>query len=204
MSFSLHFKKKLWLLFLLILNCTIINSQKTIINGTVLDGEDSEVLIGVNIQNQEKIGTITDLNGKYSIELTNGEHTLIFKYIGYKTVKKSISVINNQPVLVDVVLVAENNQLDEMVISANKYEEKLGEVSVSMAIIKPDLIENKATRDAESIIEQVPGVQINENQVSIRGGSGWSYGAGSRVMVMVDGMPMLAGRWNAHASWRCQ
>ena len=37
-----------------------------------------------------------------------------------------------------------------------------------MAIIKPDLIENKATRDAESIIEQVPGVQINENQVSIR------------------------------------
>ena len=83
-----------------------------------------------------------------------------------------------------------------MVISANKYEEKLGDVSVSMAIIKPDLIENKATRDAESIIEQVPGVQINENQVSIRGGSGWSYGAGSRVMVMVDGMPRLAGDAN--------
>ena len=58
--------------------------------------------------------------------------------------------------------------------------EKLGEVSVSMAIIKPELIENKATRDAESIIEQVPGVQINENQASIRGGSGWSYGAGSQ------------------------
>ena len=83
-----------------------------------------------------------------------------------------------------------------MVISANKYEEKLGNVPVSMAIIKPSLIENKATRDAESIIEQVPGVQINENQASIRGGSGWSYGAGSRVLVMVDGMPMLGGDAN--------
>ena len=64
------------------------------------------------------------------------------------------------------------------------------------------LIENKATRDAQAIVEQVPGVQINENQVSIRGGSGWSYGAGSRVLVMVDGMPMLAGdandiKWSA-------
>ena len=196
MSFSLHFKKTLWLLFILVVNSTTINSQKAIINGTVRDGEDLEILIGVNIQTQEQIGTITDFNGKYSIELSGGEHTLIFKYIGYKTVKKTVSVINNQQILLDVVLVATNNQLDEMVISANKYEEKLGEVSVSMAIIKPDLIENKATRDAESIIEQVPGVQINENQVSIRGGSGWSYGAGSRVMVMVDGMPMLAGDAN--------
>ena len=65
-----------------------------------------------------------------------------------------------------------------------------------MAIIKPALIENKATRDAEAIIEQVPGVQVNENQISIRGGSGWSYGAGSRVLVMVDEMPMLAGDAN--------
>jgi len=148
MSFSIHFKKKLWLLFILIVNSSIINSQKAIINGTVRDGEDLEFLIGVNIQSQNQIGTITDFNGKYSLELPSGEHTLIFKYIGYKTVKKTVSVINYQQALLDVVLVAENNQLDEMVISANKYEEKLGEVSVSMAIIKPDLIENKATRDA--------------------------------------------------------
>ena len=96
----------------------------------------------------------------------------------------------------------EANQLDDVVISASKYEQKLGDVPVSMAVIKPALIENKATRDAQAIVEQVPGVQINENQVSIRGGSGWSYGAGSRVMVMVDGMPMLAGdandiKWSA-------
>ena len=196
MRFSLHFKKILLLLVILVANSTIITSQKATVNGTVSDGEDLEILIGVNIQNQDQVGTITDFNGKYSLGLTAGEHTLIFKYIGYKTVKKTISIIKNQVLLLDIALLSNNNQLDEMVISANKYEQKLGDVSVSMAIIKPDLIENKATRDAESIIEQVPGVQINENQVSIRGGSGWSYGAGSRVMVMVDGMPMLSGDAN--------
>ena len=196
MQLSLSFKKIIWFLLVLVANSSIITSQKATINGAIKDGEDLEYLIGVNIRNQDNIGTITDFNGKYSLELFPGEHTLVFKYIGYKTVKKTISVIENQLLSLDIILFSENNQLDEMVISANKYEEKLGDVSVSMAIIKPELIENKATRDAESIIEQVPGVQINENQVSIRGGSGWSYGAGSRVMVMVDGMPMLAGDAN--------
>ena len=146
MPFFFRFKKILWLLFFLVANSNIINSQNATINGSVRDGEDSEILIGVNIQTQEQIGTITDFNGKYSLGLSDGDHTLIFKYIGYKTVKKTISVVKNQMVLLDIVLVAINNQLDEMVISANKYEEKLGDVSVSMAIIKPDLIENKATK----------------------------------------------------------
>ena len=79
------------------------NSQKATLNGSVRDGKDSEILVGVNIQTQEQIGTITDFNGKYSLELSDGEHTLIFRYIGYKTVK-TISVNKNQQVLLDVVL----------------------------------------------------------------------------------------------------
>ena len=65
-----------------------------------------------------------------------------------------------------------------------------------MAILKPALIENKNTVSCEEIIEQVPGVNMQENQISIRGGSGFSYGAGSRVLLMVDDMPMLAGDAN--------
>ena len=95
MPFSNRFKKILWLLFILVANSTIINSQKASINGTVSDGEDLEILIGVNIQNQEKVGTITDFNGKYSLDLSAGEHTLIFKYIGYKTVKKTNCYISS-------------------------------------------------------------------------------------------------------------
>ena len=51
-------------------------------------------------------------------------------------------------------------------------------------------------------MEQVPGVNMTDGQANIRGGSGWSYGTGTRVLVLVDDMPMIDGglgqaQWNA-------
>ena len=200
----LHFSSKriLFWLILGIIHSQNILSQVAVVKGRIIDAKDSEPLIGVNIQTQDHLGTVTNINGEYQLNLKPGNYNVTFKYIGYNKITKKISVQENQVIKINLELFEDVNQLEEMVISASKYEQKLGEVSVSMSIIKPELIENKATRDAESIIQQVPGVQINENQASIRGGSGWSYGAGSRVLVMVDGMPMLAGdandiKWSA-------
>ena len=195
-------KRFLFWVVLSLIHSQNILSQVAVVKGRIIDAKDSEPLIGVNIQTQDHLGTVTNINGEYQLNLKPGNYNVIFKYIGYNKITKKISVQENQVIKINLELFEDVNQLEEMVISASKYEQKLGEVSVSMSIIKPELIENKATRDAESIIQQVPGVQINENQASIRGGSGWSYGAGSRVLVMVDGMPMLAGdandiKWSA-------
>ena len=171
--------------------------------GVIYDGEEvGKPLIGGNVILNNGDGTATDFNGAYRFNTKPGSYTITFKYIGYQTQKKNIQLVEGETKEFNLTLFPESNQLDDVVISASKYEQKLGDVPISMAVIKPALIENKATRDAEAIVEQVPGVQINENQVSIRGGSGWSYGAGSRVLVMVDGMPMLAGdandiKWSA-------
>ena len=192
---QLFFKKYIYLLSLSLLSFYALGQRGTL-KGKVLDKEDGAFLVGVNIYNENNIGTITDLNGYYSLNLPVGKQKITFKYIGYQKIIKEVFLKENEILDLDIELSDDINQLNEMVISANKYEEKLGNVPISIAIIKPTLIENKATRDAEAIIEQVPGVQINENQASIRGGSGWSYGAGSRVLVMVDGMPMLAGDAN--------
>ena len=177
-------------------------SQNATIKGSVIDAEENEELIGVNILLNNGNGVATNFNGEYTIDVQAGEYELTFRYVGYNSQEFTISVKSGETKTLDVFLKAFSNQLDDVVVSAGKFEQKLGDVSVSMAIIKPALIENKATRDAESIINQVPGVQVNENQVSIRGGSGWSYGAGSRVLVLVDGMPMLSGdandvKWSA-------
>ena len=177
-------------------------AQNATIKGLIMDGEENEPLIGGNVILNTGIGAATDFNGNYTINTEPGSYTVKFKYIGYQTQTQNITLKAGETKVIDITLIPEANQLDDVVISASKYEQKLGDVPVSMAVIKPALIENKATRDAQAIIEQVPGVQINENQVSIRGGSGWSYGAGSRVLVMVDGMPMLAGdandiKWSA-------
>ena len=182
----------------LLLTCFSINlyAQEAIIKGVIIDSEFNDPLIGVNVLLSNGKGAATNFDGEYSIKTVPGEHKVTYRYIGYKTITKNIEIKEGETKVINISLSESSNQLDDVVVSASKYEQKLGEVPVSMAIIKPALIENKAIRDAEAIIEQVPGVQVNENQISIRGGSGWSYGAGSRVMVLVDEMPMLAGDAN--------
>jgi len=198
----IHFLRKL--IGLLSLLFFVLNSiaQDAILSGQIIDSKDNEPLIGANVILKNGKGVSTDINGNYSISMAVGEYEITYKYIGYSTKVMKVNLGPGEQKTINISLVEETNLLDDVVISASKYEQKLADVSVSMSVIKPALIENKATRDAEAIIEQVPGVQINENQASIRGGSGWSYGAGSRVLVMVDGMPMLAGdandiKWSA-------
>jgi len=200
MKFDL--KKNLIALIALLVFTSNSIAQNATIKGKVIDSKDNQPLVGANILFKNGEGVSTDINGFYSLNLPSGKYVIAFKYIGYTTENKVIYLNASETKVINISLVEQSNQLNDVVVSASKYEQKLGDVAVSMSVIKPALIENKATRDAKAIIEQVPGVQINENQASIRGGSGWSYGAGSRVMVMLDGMPMLAGdandiKWSA-------
>ena len=93
----------------------------------------------------------------------------------------------------DTVKLENFDYLDGVVISTNKGFTKIKESTVGLSILKPYLIENKITTNINSALEQVPGVVINDDQINIRNGSGWSYGAGSRVMMCIDDMPMITG-----------
>ena len=97
----------------------------------------------------------------------------------------------NDTLSTDIILESDAKQLGIVVVSAGKFEQNLSEVTVSMEVLKPSLIENKSIQSVETAIDQVPGVNVIDGQANIRGGSGFSYGAGSRVLVMVDEMPML-------------
>jgi iron complex outermembrane receptor protein len=72
-------------------------------------------------------------------------------------------------------------------------EKQLKESTVSIELVQPRLLELTAPLDVSSTINRVNGVQIIDGQANIRSGSGWSYGAGSRVQVLVNGLPMLSG-----------
>ncbi|HRD39883.1 MAG TPA: hypothetical protein PLC65_14735, partial [Bacteroidia bacterium] len=68
---------------------------------------------------------------------------------------------------------------------SGKFEQKLEELTVSMEVIKPDLIHNKNSTSIESALEQAPGLSIIDNDPQIRGGSGFTFGVGSRVAIVV-------------------
>ncbi len=163
------------------------------VTGVVLDKSSKEALIGVNIILEDGSGTATDIFGKYTLKAKNGTNTITFKYIGYENEIKKITLQENEEKTVNINLNSSSEILNTVVISAGKFEQKLEEITVSMEVIKPSLIENKNTTDIQTAMDQVPGVNITDGQANIRGGSGWSYGAGTRVSVLVDDMPLISG-----------
>ena len=168
-------------------------TQTAKISGKVYDADNKSELIGVNISFGDSQGATTDLIGYYNLSLQEGEHVITFQYIGYEDYQLKLNVKTNHDYIEDIFLYPSSTEMDLVVISAGKFEQKLEEVTVSMDVIKPNLIENKNTNELSGLMNQSPGVQVVDGQANIRGGSGWSYNTGSRVLVMVDDMPILSG-----------
>ena len=85
----------------------------------------------------------------------------------------------------------QTTMMDEMVVRAGRYEQKLSDITVSMHVLKSDDITKQNAKDLSSVINTLPGVDVTDKQPSIRSGSGWTYGVGSRSMILVDGMSVL-------------
>ncbi len=159
------------------------------IKGNIKD-EKGEAIIGATIKAGEK-GAISDMDGNYELRLATGNYTIVCSYVGYDTQKKNVAAANNQTQTIDFQLVVSQNILDQLTVTSGRYEKKLSEVTVSMEVLKPDLIERNNTQSIDNVLQKVPGVSIIGGQPNIRGGSGFSYGAGSRVLIMVDDIPAL-------------
>lgn len=178
-----------------------ISAQQTFVNGYVTDSASGEALIGVIVTTAEGTGAVTDVLGEYKVRVSPGTAVLTFTYTGYRAETREITVTEGQTAALNVAMVNTSKELGIVVVSSGRYEQKIGEVPVSMEVIKPALIQNKNTTNINEVIDQTPGVNVTDDQANIRGGSGYSYGSGSRVLLVVDDMPMLSGdagdvKWN--------
>lgn len=173
--------------------CTIslFAQQEAAVIGVVRDSKTKEPLPGVTVVVDGTGGTTTNETGKYELTLLPGEHVLTFRFVGYNAEEKKITLGEKEARIINIDLVSSSTELGTVVVSAGKFEQKIEEVTVSMTVVKPALIENTNTTSMETAMEQVPGVTMVEDQANIRGGSGFSYGAGSRVLLLVDDLPML-------------
>lgn len=146
-------------------------------------------------------GTTTDLEGTFSLTLEAGEHLLEFSYMGYSDQQKELTLGEGEMIHLEIKMSRSSRMLDEVVVSAGKYEQKLSEVTVSLELIKPHQLSNQNISSLDMILEKTPGISILDGQPSIRGGSGFSYGVGSRVLMLVDDLPMISAdagdiKWN--------
>ena len=172
------------------------------IKGKVTDKANGETLIGVNIFNQDNVGVTTDFDGVYELKLKPGEHSVTFKFIGYQNVTKSFTLKKDESITFNAKLSVESTTLDIVVVTGSQFEKKVSEEMVTIDVVKEYLIENTASPDLKAAVGKVPGVTILDGQASIRGGGGYSYGVGSRVQLVIDGLPLLTGdlkdiQWSA-------
>lgn len=182
-------------------SCHLYAQTIGVVKGVVKDKSNAEYLPGAVVVLDKTKGIPSDINGNFIINCSEGPHTLECELIGYAKYSQSITVKANDTLFVDILLSDGNKLLDEVVISAGKFEQKLSDVTVSMEVLKPALIENKNAQTLDIIMNQIPGVTVSDGQASIRGGSGFSYGAGSRVLMLVDELPMISAdandiKWN--------
>lgn len=188
--------KKIIIFSLLLLSNGLIFSQtKGYLKGVVYEEDTEETIIGATIKDVKniEIGTVTNEIGEYYIELLPGKYkfTCGAMYFGSETFE--VEIRENDTVTHDIVLSEVREVLETVVVSTSKFEQKLEEQIVSMEVLKPKVLENKNATKIDDAIETTGGVSIIDGDPQIRGGSGFTFGVGSRVLIVVDDLPLLSG-----------
>ncbi|MBL1281135.1 MAG: TonB-dependent receptor [Fluviicola sp.] len=167
------------------------------IMGTITDSESKEPIYGAKIiaSNGEKV--LSDFDGKFKISPEKYPVTLIITAQTYLP----DTIIVEQAGKLSVKMVEAIQVIKTVVVTAGRRNQNIEEVAISMEIIRPKLFENKCIVNLEQAVDQAPGVFAMDGQVSIRGGSGFAYGAGSRVLLLWNGIPIISGdagdtKWN--------
>ena len=170
-------------------------AQQVTIEGRVTDETTQEPLIGAKvIINDGAAGALTDVEGRFRVVISRTDVVKVaVTYEGYEEKAYTLRMPPDKDILqVPIALTPKNTLLQEVVVSASRYEQKVEQVTVSLDFVRPRQIENLASIDPIKALEQTPGVSTNKDQPSIRGSSGYTYGAGSRVLLLLDGLPMMS------------
>lgn len=183
--------RKIYFTYLLIFS-SIGFSQTFEITGRVTDPEFTSIP-GVNVYLlNTTFGDATDDKGFYQIKnIPAGTYELEISAIGYSKKRQKITVDKN--IKIDFILIPEAIKTDEIIVTAGKYEQKKSELPVSTEIIYGSKLIERNFRNLETAMRFVPGVTMTEDQISIRGSSGYSRGAGARALVTIDGLPFYTG-----------
>ena len=175
-----------------ILFSCIVHAQNLKVSGFVYD-EDKQAIRSARISVvSESIGVFSKSDGSYELYIHAGQLTLRCKIDGGQV--DTLFIENLQADMKhDFYLKDRVQSVEQVKVMVGKFDKPIEEQTVTMLVLKPELIENKNTRSIETALDQTPGLNILDGEPQIRGGSGFTFGVGSKVAVIVDDMPMLSG-----------
>lgn len=188
------------LFILLILILPLVCLGQTGISGTVTDASDGKPIPGVNVMLKgTDQGTITDVQGNYSISGNNGA-VLIFSFVGMETLEVPVA----QRTVVDVSMRADTRQLEEIVVTGAGVPVEKRDLAFAIEGVKAAKLPSVPTASIDqALIGRIPGAQISsvngtpgsEVSILLRGVN--SVNTGTQPMILVDGVQMAATQFSA-------
>lgn len=183
-----------YLLIVICLGLSVVASAagvKQSVTGIVTDA-DGTPIIGANIMVKgQNRGVISDLDGKYSVEVNSPDAILVFSYVGYEPQE---IVVRNRAAI-NVKMVEQSNQLNDVVVVGYGSMKK-GEITSAITNVKSDEFVKGTVKDATQLLQgKVAGLQIvNPSgdptagmQINIRGVS--TISSSSDPLIIIDGVP---------------
>jgi outer membrane receptor for ferrienterochelin and colicins len=184
---------KKFLLIILVISIPLL-AQNITLKGKIISDKAQPVFGASVMLVGTSIGSSADENGLFEIKnITPGTYSVQVTAVGFE--KRILSDIKIESGITPVTIVLRETAIeqDQIVISASKYEQNIRDLTVSTTVLLPDMMDRKNYQTFDDMLRQVPGVQMNLEQVSIRGSSGYSKGAGARVLVALNGLPVYSG-----------
>jgi len=179
---------KLLLLFLFIFSSNLISAQNSKVSGTVWD-ESKEGITGATVFlktiNQ---GTVTNAKGQYELDnLPLGEHTLLVTFIGYESQTIEI-IVSGSHIKQDFTLVAKNELLEDILITAGRIQERVDEIPISSKVVTGQKLSKQL--NSTSNVAQMLAYTVPAMAPSTETASNWGQTLrGRNVLSFVDGIP---------------
>jgi len=163
---------------------------KYTINGYVRDHQNGEELIGATVYLKELgTGVVTNAYGFYSLTIPPGSYTLVYRFVGYQDIQERIEL--NENISLNIDLPAEALLLEDLVVTAEKEDMNVSEISMSL-----DKIDVKQVKSLPALFGEpdiIKMVQMQPGVISVaEGTSGYFVRGGSadQNLVLIDEAPV--------------
>ena len=194
-------KRSLLLVALFVIGCLQLMAQTRTIKGEVTDAQNGEALIGATVMVEgEKGGTVTDIDGNFSLQVSSSAKKIKVSYIGY--IDKVLSISDNMKVKLE----SDSKALADVVVIGYGTARK-SDLTGSVATVKSKDFNKGLVSSPEQLINgKVSGVQIMSNSGSASAGStirvrgGASLNASNDPLIVLDGVPLEQGGISGNSS----
>jgi outer membrane receptor for ferrienterochelin and colicins len=165
------------------------------IAGHVLDAHTQEHLSFVNVQVEgTALGCLTDESGHFYLKnLPEGELTIVFSMMGYETEKRTVSLRRDTLIEMNVAIAETSFMIDNVVVTANKYETKQREVATIVNVISPLIIQSTTSNSMADVLNFQTGLRVEETcsncgvpQIRINGLEG------QYTQILMDSRPIFS------------